>query len=55
MRTLDWYINAADLTELQRDILDMKIKKKRNVDIAEEVNKKWGKSYTTNYISTIFR
>jgi hypothetical protein len=27
----------------------------RNTDIAIAINKKWGKSYTPNYISTIFR
>lgn len=33
----------------------MKLKKVKNTDIALEVNKKWKKSYTPNYISTIFR
>jgi hypothetical protein len=55
MRTLEFYVEKADLTDLQKEILDMKLKKVRNVDIAFEVNKKWGKSYTPNYISTIFR
>jgi hypothetical protein len=27
----------------------------KNTDIAISINKKWGKSYTPNYISTIFR
>ena len=27
----------------------------KNVDIAAEINKKYGKTYTANYISTIFR
>ena len=55
MRTLEYYIERAELSELQQHILDLKLKKVRNVDIAFEVNKKWGKSYTPNYISTIFR
>ena len=55
MRTLEFYVERADLTDLQKEILEMKLKKVRNVDIAFEVNKKWGKSYTPNYISTIFR
>ena len=55
METLRFYTEQAELTELQREILDMKLKKVKNTDIALEVNKKWGKSYTPNYISTIFR
>ena len=55
MKTLYFYVEQAELTELQREILDMKLKKVKNTDIALEVNKKWQKSYTPNYISTIFR
>lgn len=33
----------------------MKLRKVKNVDIAWDINKKYGKSYTQNYISTIFR
>lgn len=55
MRALDYYTKMADLTEVQREILDMKLKKMKNVDIAYEINHKWKKSYTANYISTIFR
>jgi hypothetical protein len=33
----------------------MKLKKIKNTDIALEINKKWKKTYTPNYISTIFR
>lgn len=55
MRTLKFYTDMAELNELQREILDLKLKKEKNIDIADLVNKKWGKSYTANYISTIFR
>lgn len=55
MRTLDFYVRQADLTEVQREILDLKLKKVKNADIASAINRKWGKTYTTNYISTIFR
>ena len=55
MRTLEFYKNAADLTEVQREILDLKLSKEKNIDIADRINKKWGKTYTANYISTIFR
>ena len=53
--TLRYYIALADLTEVQREILDLKINKVKNDDIAREINKRYGKSYSANYISTIFR
>lgn len=55
IKTLKYYIELADLSEAQKEILDFKIKKKKNQDIALFINKKYGKSYTSNYISTIFR
>ena len=55
MATLEYYTEQANLTEVQKEILDMKLNKVKNVDIAIEINKKWGKTYTANYISTIFR
>lgn len=53
--TLDFYEELADLTDIQLEILRMKEKHEKNSDIAHYVNKKYGKSYTANYISTIFR
>lgn len=53
--TLKYYIKMTDLNEVQANILDLKINKVKNQDIANEINKKYGKSYTANYISTIFR
>lgn len=53
--TLKYYVEMTDLTEAQREILDLKINKTKNSDIASCINKKYGKSYTANYISTIFR
>ena len=55
MDTLKFYIERAELSEIQREILDLKLQKVKNVDIAIEINKKWKKTYTPNYISTIFR
>lgn len=55
LKTLDFYEKMADLTDIQREILTLKEKKKKNVDIASYINKKYGKSYTANYISTIFK
>ena len=53
--TLKYYISLTDLTEAQQEILDLKINKTKNQDIADYINKKYSKSYTANYISTIFR
>ena len=53
--TLKFYIEMAELTDIQRDVVAMKIKKKKNLEIAELINEKYNKSYTDNYISTIFR
>ena len=55
LKTLGFYEEIADLTDVQREILALKEKKEKNVDIAGYVNKKYGKSYTANYISTIFK
>lgn len=53
--TLEYYSDMAELTEVQEEILQLKIKKVKNQDIAFQINKKYGKNYTANYISTIFR
>lgn len=53
--TLQFYIARADLSDTQREILDLKLRKVSNPDIAQYINKKYDKSYTINYISTIFR
>ena len=55
LRTLQFYIDHADLTDIQKEILAMKLNKKKNTDIAWDINHKYGKTYTPNYISTIFR
>lgn len=53
--TLDYYIGEADLSDVQREILDLKFQHKENQEIASIVNKKYGKNYALNYISTIFK
>ena len=55
LATLKYYISLTDLNEAQKEILDLKINKVKNQDIADIINKKYDKSYTANYISTIFR
>lgn len=54
LRTLQFYTREADLTSLQREILELKKKKVPNPQIAATINKKYQKKYTVNYISTIF-
>jgi hypothetical protein len=52
--TLNFYINRANLNEIHLDILHLKLKHLKNQKIADKINEKYGKSYTANYISTIF-
>lgn len=54
LQTLEFYIEEADLTPLQREILELKKRKIPNIKIAATINEKYGKKYTVNYISTIF-
>ena len=53
--TLQFYVDQADLSDIHKEILDMKLRKKKNTDIAWDINHKYHKTYTSNYISTIFR
>lgn len=55
LKTFEWYRGKANLTEPQELILDLKMKKVKNQEIAARVNREFGKNYTTNYISTIFK
>ena len=55
LETLNFYIGLADLTEVQKVILQKKITHEKNSDIAGYVNRTYNKSYTANYISTIFK
>lgn len=54
-RTLQFYIDKANLSPLLKMVLDMKMRRCKNPEICEKVNSTFGKSYTDNYISTIFR
>lgn len=53
METFEFYVRAARLDEIQSLVLAMKLKKKKNSDIKEKINKKFGTRYRENYISTI--
>jgi len=53
--TLEFYEKLAELNEIQLKVLELKKKRTKNQEIADEVNATFGKGYTANYISTIFR
>lgn len=53
--TLFFYEKNTKMPEWYRSILYLKIKKYKNQEIANYINKKYDKNYTANYISTIFR
>ena len=54
LKTLHYYEERADLSELQQDLLQMKLAHKLNSEIASFLNKKYDKHYNENYISTLF-
>ena len=54
-KTLKFYEECARLNDLQREILQMKIEQKPNVEIASYINQKYKTTYNDNYISTIYR
>lgn len=55
MRTLTFYESIARLTDLQRELLHMKINHMTNNQIRKFINEKYGTAYNENYISTIYR
>ena len=54
LKTLHYYEERADLSEMQQDLLQMKLAHKLNAEIASFLNKKYDKHYNENYISTLF-
>lgn len=55
LKTFQFYLDLAQLSEVHREIVDLKIRRVKNQQIADYINEKYDKSYTANYISTIFR
>ena len=55
LATLEYYIENANLSPIQRDILQFKRNSQKNTDIANYINSTYNKTYTANYISTIYR
>ena len=52
--TLDFYIGQAHLKGAQLAVLRGRMSGQKNQDIADYVNKEFGKSYSSNYVSTVF-
>lgn len=55
LKTFWYYVDCARLSDMEHRILEHKIRKTGNVTIAREINADFGKTYTPNYISTIFK
>ena len=55
VKTLKFYESIAALSPSQRELLEMKIKEKSNLEIKDYINEKYGTTYNENYISTIYR
>lgn len=54
LNTLEYYETRANLSPLQKDLLELKLRNVPNLEIAKQINKTYNKSYNENYISTIF-
>ena len=54
LHTLKFYIKEAGLSDIQEEILRLKIKRVSNQDISQKLKEKFGKTYAANYISTIY-
>ena len=52
--TFEWYKSLADLTPLEEDVFQLKMAHQQNQPIVEYINKKYNKTYNSNYVSTIF-
>ena len=54
IQTLEYYEIRANLSPLQKDLLELKLRNVPNLEIAKQINQTYNKSYNENYISTIF-
>lgn len=55
LETLKWYEENCGLTEVQKEILKLKIEKKSNEYIADYLHKNFNTTHSPNYISTIYK
>jgi hypothetical protein len=51
--TLEFYIEQANLSFVQEEVLRARLREEKNEDVAKRLNKLLGKSYSSNYVSTI--
>ena len=54
IETFEYYKGLAPLTPIESEVLALKVAHNQNQPIAEYINKKYDKTYNSNYISTIF-
>ena len=54
LQVWDTYVSLAPLKEVQREVLQLKLAHKTNDQIVEELNGKFNRRYTLNYISTMY-
>ena len=54
LHTLEYYEKRANLSPLQKDLLELKLHNVPNLNIAKQLNQTYNKTYNENYISTIF-
>lgn len=55
LKTLDFYAEIANLSEKQKLVLFLKIRKLPNAKIAKIVNEKFNSNHCENYISTLYK
>lgn len=53
-RTAMFYKKLAHLEPILEEIFEAKLSKQQNQDIANHINRKYGKNYRSNYISTLY-
>lgn len=53
--TYEYYVSISKLNDIQKDILEYKSLLWKNDDIAKKINEDYNKTYSANYISTIYR
>lgn len=55
LETFEFYHQFAELTPIQEDVLQLKMRRASNLHIMNFINKKYGTTYNSNYISTIYK
>lgn len=54
LRTINFYIERANLSPILREVLNLKMRRVKNPEIQKIIKEKYGKNYGENYMSTIF-